>query len=332
MPTINKVLKLLLDSSNEPLSGPVMAEKIEVSRNAIWKAIHQLKKEGYEIEAQSQKGYKLQSFSTDLDAKLIKALLPSSFNHWQVESYNSVSSTNDVIRSRLIDSPSTPLLIASQHQTQGRGRRGRTFYSELEEGLYFSIGFKPKNLSYEEMPIYSIIAVTAIVQALEKYLDSEMDIKWVNDIFYKGKKVSGILSEVVADLESGGIPNIIIGIGLNLAGSFEEADHDVQQIAGSIFEKGVPDFFNPNMLLKDFLILFSQYEADLRNKTFLPEYKNRLLGLNKEVYYSENGEDKRGVIRGLDDKGQLIVETPTGKRERLIGQEIHFSSHQFLKK
>lgn len=327
----NEVLHLLMSQAESPISGPVMAEKLEVSRNTIWKAINQLKEEGHVIHAYPQKGYQLEAFTSALDARLIRQLLADNFSEWQIETYDSVTSTNDLARAHLIDHPEQPILIASNEQTEGRGRRGRQFYSQLNQGLYFSIGFQPSNMSFEEMSIYSILSVTAIVQALEKYLDKKMSIKWVNDIFYKGKKVSGILSEVVTDLESGGVPNIIIGIGLNLTGDFDHADPEVKKVAGTIFDKDLPKNFNQNQLLADFLHHFLTYNKDLNEKTFLSDYKSRLLGLDKAVYYTESGEMKTGIIRDLDSKGRLIVERPSGKRDTLIGQEIHFSSQQFIK-
>lgn len=330
MSTIDKVLHLLMSNYENPVSGPLMAEELAVSRNAIWKAINQLKEAGYVIQSYPQKGYQLEAITDNLDAELIRQLLVDEFNNWQVETHDSVTSTNDLVRAHLIDYPEQPILIASNEQTKGRGRRGRQFYSQLSHGLYFSIGFQPVNMAFEDLSIYSILSTTAIVQALEKYLDGRVEIKWVNDIFYKGKKVSGILSEVVTDLESGGVPNIIIGIGLNLTGDFNKADPEVKKVAGTLFAKDLPKDFNQNQLLIDFLHHFMTYDKDLNNKTFLSDYKSRLLGLDKEIYYTERGEPKTGIIRDLDNKGQLIVETPSGERKSLVGQEIHFSSHQFI--
>jgi len=328
----DNILSLLLKENTRPISGQKLADRLQVSRNAVWKAVNQLKEEGYEIDSVSRKGYQLKKLTKSLDQKLIKEKLADQHKHIKIITKDSVTSTNDLVKQHLIDYPKEDVLVASNIQTQGRGRRGKSFYSNLKEGLYFSIGIQPNTEDMSNLPLYTVLTASALVKTLEKHLEDRPKIKWVNDIFYKGRKVSGILSEVTSDLESGSVDGIIIGVGLNLAGMFNKAEQNVQEVAGSIFGDSTPDNFNQNTFLAEFLSFFSEYEAELSLKTFLPIYKEHLLGLNQEIKYMYRGEEFRGIIRDIDKDAHLIVEDSTGSLKTLVGQEISFTSRQFIER
>lgn len=247
-----------------------------------------------------------------------------------VQVLKSVSSTNDVVKEMFIENSEKVSLAATNKQTAGRGRGGKSFYSDLDKGLYFSFAFQPKETALENLPLYTIAAATALVQILENYVNHPVSIKWVNDIFYQGRKVSGILSETITEPASNAIKGIIIGIGINFAGDFASADHNAQEVAGTLFGKKVPDNFNQNLFLAEFLERFFDIHEHIEEKNFMTIYRDHLLGMNKEVHYTVAGNQRVGIIRGIDEHGFLLIETPDNKIEKLYGQEIHFGSSQFL--
>ncbi|MDK6729381.1 biotin--[acetyl-CoA-carboxylase] ligase, partial [Aerococcus urinae] len=146
-----------------------------------------------------------------------------------------MSSTNDLMKEALAQPHSDYLLYATQQQTKGRGRRGKAYFCDLAEGLYFTLALHPQKIKLQDVPMYTILAATAVVETIESYVDDQCEIKWVNDIFYHKRKVTGILSEMITSIEAADTSAIMIGIGLNLSGSFANSDPAVQEVAGTIF-------------------------------------------------------------------------------------------------
>lgn len=325
------ILSILYQHPNEPISGQSIADKLGISRNAVWKIIEQLRTLGYQIETQHKKGYLLTQSVPSLHASQIQARIEPFLPDLSIQVFEELSSTNDVAKENIIKTQQNQLIIAKK-QNQGRGRVGKSFYSELKDGLYFSLAFKPDPANKVLIPLYTLAAATALVQTLEPYVDEAIRIKWVNDIFYKGKKVAGILSEASTHLENGEVAYIIIGIGLNLAGSFQTANTDIQKVAGTIFGEQLPLNFNQNQLLADYLRNFYDFHLNLDQKNFLGIYNQHLLGINQTVYFQERNQTmSSAIIRSVNDQGHLIVEQ-NGQKRALISNEISLSSQQFAKK
>lgn len=329
MTTKEKILKMLLDGRHTTLSGAAMAEEIGVSRNTVWKAIQDLQAYGYTIESIPAKGYQLIGYTDQVDPFLIEYLLADSSN-FKVSYHPEVGSTNDLARQELLQFPEQSTLVIAGRQISGRGRRGRTFYSELSHGLYMSLGIRPGTDNLKEIPIYTLLTAVACMQAFKPYVEEDLQVKWVNDLFYQGRKAAGILSEMVTHLENYDVPGIVIGIGINLAGQFSKARPEIQDVAGTIFGKEIPKEFNVNEFIVSFLNYFTDYQDQLPQKSFLDIYKERLLGLNQDIHYYIGEEKHTGIIRGINEEGHLLVEDDQHQIKALYGQEIHFSSTQFL--
>lgn len=248
-----------------------------------------------------------------------------------IQLLESVPSTNDVAKQLLRESPEAISLVATNRQTAGRGRHGKSFYSKLKHGLYLTIGITANTDQIENIPLYTILAAATFAETIEKHVEKPVQIKWVNDLFYNGKKVSGILSEMVSGIELSTSPGIVIGIGLNLAGDFEETDKNVQNVAGTLFGLDTPPSFNQNEFLSTFLNQFTKQHLLFHEKGFMKSYESHLMGIGKEVYYILNQQPKSGVIEGINEMGHLLVRQTDGSLEVLYGQEVHFGSEQFVK-
>ena len=265
-----------------------------------------------------------------LDKNQIKKEFQYGSERLNVVVLDSVSSTNDVAKQALRDSPDQLSLIVTNRQTAGRGRSGKSFYSELAHGLYFTLAFLPNTERIENMPLYTLLAAATLVETLEEVLPKPVWIKWVNDLFYEGKKVSGILSEMVSGIEGKRTPGIVVGIGLNIAGNFAETDEKVQSVAGTLFGEQTPSDFNQNVFLGAFLNHFYKNHLSFQEKGFMALYEKHLLGIGQEVNYTINREQKQGVIEGINASGHLLVRQPDQSVEVLYGQEVHFGSNQFV--
>ena len=209
----DRVLAALEASRGTYLSGQALAQQLQVSRNAVWKAISQLRESGYPIQAVSHRGYCL-----DVDSPLLS---PQSIARHltvpglQVEVAQTVSSTNTLLRQRAEEGAPEGLVLAAVEQTAGKGRQGHSFFSPPDTGLYLSLLLRPK-LSAQDALLLTTCAAAAVALAIEACAGVEAQIKWVNDVFCRGKKVCGILTEAALDLESGGLQYAIVGMGVNL--------------------------------------------------------------------------------------------------------------------
>ena len=227
----DRVLEALEANRGTYFSGEALAQKLAVSRSAVWKAIQQLRESGYPIEAASKRGYCLAKDSAILSAQSIAQYLTVPQLRLEVEQL--VSSTNTLLRQRAEAGEPEGLALVAAAQTAGRGRRDHTFFSPPDTGLYLSFLVRPQ-LSAKDALLLTTCAAAAVALAIEDCAGVPAEIKWVNDVFCRGKKVCGILTEGALDLETGGLQYAIVGIGVNCfppEGGFPE---DLPE-AGSVF-------------------------------------------------------------------------------------------------
>lgn len=259
----------------------------------------------------------------------LKEKLPVGWQDLEIKSFSKLPSTNDWTKKYLKEND-TEVLVVAKEQTAGRGRSGRSFYSELDEGLYFSLGVKTPNISPTDLPLYTIATASAMMQAVEEELSLELEVKWVNDLFYHGRKVAGILTEGLTDPKTNTIDSLVIGLGLNLVGSFSKLDKKIETTAGTLYED-LPKNFSVENLLASFLKYFLSYHRNLTEKAFIPVYEEKLLGIQEDIYYIRKNRKYYAKIKGISHEGKLMIRNQENKIEELAAGEIHFSSQQFAK-
>ena len=182
----NDVLKIL--SQNEDhVSGDKIAKQLNVSRNAVWKAVKELQADGVNIDSVKKRGYKLCRGKLP-DKDIIKALCGDVIN---VVVFDEVDSTNTVAKSIAEQGANEWTVVISSRQTGGRGRLGRSFFSPDGTGLYMSIILRP-SFGVDAALNITASAAVAVTRAIEKLTDKVPLIKWVNDVFVDGKKVCRI--------------------------------------------------------------------------------------------------------------------------------------------
>ena len=239
MNTKSQVLKLLKCSGGKFLSGQEMAEQIYVTRASIWKAIKALEKDGYAIEAVTNKGYRLVNAIDNIDAANIKLRLDEEGFNINVKYYDEIDSTNDEAR-RFAQNENSDCLIIANQQTKGRGRRGRTFFSPKDSGIYMSlIVHVGKNV--EKLSSITAVAAVSVAKAVDTVVYNEQNtslIKWVNDVYIADKKVSGILTEAYSFMEDEEAGYLIIGFGINVYEPQTGFPKEIKNTAGFLL-KGV---------------------------------------------------------------------------------------------
>ena len=290
------VIALLEENRSKVISGQELANQLYVSRAAIWKAIKTLKEEGYNIVATPNKGYVLLENSDVLSKQGIAYYLTEEID---IFSYKTIDSTNTQMKKLAINGGKNHSVIVSEEQSAGRGRFGRSFYSPAQKGVYMSVLLKTGD-SLQNATMITIKTAVAVRRAIAKLYDIEVAIKWVNDLYYRGKKVCGILSEAISDFESGMIEAIIIGIGINVS-----TDNFPLEIASIATSLGLQEA-NRNQFIAEILNqLFAIIDEDF--KLVLNEYRMASCVLHKQITFNQKGEQFTGLVREINDLGNLVV-------------------------
>ena len=310
MKTYEKIFDIL-SQAEDYVNGEKIAQELGISRTSIWKAIQKLEKEGIQIESVKNRGYQL--IAGDL-------LIPD----W-IEEHSPVQvSFNPDCQSTQMDAkagmeagrPADTLYLAAAQST-GRGRFGRAFFCPSQGGFYMSLHLKP-NLPFDQLPSYTILTAGAIYKAVKNLTLMEVDIKWVNDIYYRNKKTSGILTEATTSIETGLVTDVIIGVGFNFF--IKEFPAEIKEKAGSLFEE--KPTISRNELIAEIWKCF--YESDPEELIYL--YKQRSLVLGRQVTFSQKGIDYQGLAKDISDSGQLLVQLTDGQEIWLNSGEVSLTS------
>jgi len=198
-------------------SGEVLGQYLGVSRSAVWKALKKLESYNIEIYSVNGKGYRLKKPLELLDKKIIQPLIcAQSMSHIDsIDVLPTVDSTNNYLQQKISQHtwlPSKAKICLAEHQTAGRGRRGREWFSPYGKNIYFSLLWKLTEINQLAEGLNLVIPV-AVCKALERSGLHDIAIKWPNDIYWQGKKLAGILVELCGESNSHRV--IIIGIGVN---------------------------------------------------------------------------------------------------------------------
>jgi len=324
------VLLLLEENKNVPVSGEDIATKLGCTRAGVWKSIKALRAEGYLIEAVNNKGYTLKTSPDILSEAYIRDKVSEAGIDIEIDARKSVDSTNNVLKLMASNGHRKPRVCISEEQTAGRGRRGRSFYSPKNTGIYISFLLFP-DIPISEAAMFTTIAATAEAIAIEKVSSLPVDIKWVNDIWMRGKKVSGILTEASASVEDGSLEYVIVGVGINLyepEGGFPE---EIKDIAGAVYTETVPVENLRNNIASELIIQFMKYyEAGTDSSEFLSDYEKRCFVIGRDVtlispdHEKLNKDEKDPVVHvlGINNKCHLHVRHEDGSEEFLSGGEI----------
>ena len=304
--TVKERLLPLL-SENRFVSGEQAAKELNVSRAAVWKAVEQLRREGCEIEAVTNKGYRLRYDNDILQAGKINELLGPLSNALYINVERTVTSTNILLKEKAaLGAPEGTVLIASS-QTSGRGRFARKFYSPENSGIYMSILLRPR-MPAENAVLITTAAAAAVAVAAENLSGKKTEIKWVNDVLINGKKICGILTEAV------------LGIGINAytpSGGFPE---EIKNIAGAVFEQKAADL--RSRLAAEVLKSFYGFYSTLEGRGFLEEYRRRSAVIGKRISVISRDGAVFATALGIDENCRLQVKYDDGRTAALSSGEI----------
>lgn len=314
----SRLLEILEKQKGETLSGEKLAEELKCTRAAIWKAIKSLRQEGYIIEAGPNKGYMLVKANDRLSVEAIRPFLLYPDVYMQVA--KQVDSTNRVAKAAAISGEASHGgFVLAESQSAGHGRRGKSFYSPENAGIYISIVLKPKG-SIQESLILTAEAAVAIYKAVKKITGISLGIKWVNDLYYHNKKVCGILTEAVTDFESGNIDFVVVGIGLNIYETENGYPNEIKDVAGALYDsQSEAKNIDRSRLAAEIVNTLIEETKELK----LPdEYIEHNIVPGREIYISNSGSVRRAKALEICGDGRLKVQETDGSLSILTYGEV----------
>ena len=306
-----------LRNARSPVSGQELAGELGVSRSAVWKAVNALRRSGYEIDSATNRGYSLLREGDALSAETISRLLED--KTLPVYVLETVDSTSSECR-RLLASGVGRCLVLARQQSGGRGRNGRAFFSPPDSGLYMSAALR-LGMSHVDAVGITTYAAVCVAGAIRDLTGLEVGVKWVNDVYYRGKKVCGILTEAVSSFEDGQALSAIVGIGVNLHPS--AVPEELRDIVGFLNCGAVK-----NELAAEIINRLLRY--DPRQRGYIDEYRALSVVLGRRISYVSGGAAHSGVAVDIDPSGGLVVQTGDIGRVTLNSGEISLTSVEGL--
>ncbi len=249
-----------------------------------------------------------------LSAADISSRLSAKASHISIQCRDQVTSTNNILKDNI--SNETCALIALS-QTAGKGRLGRSFFSPFDTGLYMSLRIC-KSFEQNELMLITPAAAVAACKALEENGCSEVQIKWVNDLILKGRKICGILTETVHSPDFG--PCVIVGVGINIYPPDEGFPDDLSCIAGYAFPTRLENL--RNKIAASFINHFMDFLEDITASRFINEYRARSCVIGKRINVMNAGFSRSAEALGIDDECRLLVRYDDGTCDALYSGEI----------
>ena len=317
------VLQLLESQKGQSISGEYIANQLQVSRSAVWKAVKELEKDGYKIQAITNRGYRLSDENDILSIQGMLPFLADDEAHHKISIYHSIESTNKTAKELAISGAEHGTIIIADHQSAGRGRFNRSFYSPTGKGIYISFIFRPSRNNLVANPtLITAFAAVKVCEAIEATTGKSPQIKWVNDIFLDGKKICGILTEAVTDFETNNLQWVVLGIGINFTIPEEGFPKEIEETAGAIFSDEKPTITR-NRLISELINGILSFEDERIKESIFLKYKERLFILGKGITVTEsNGLSFEATAVDIDSTGRLIVEKENGERLSLSTGEV----------
>ena len=318
------VLELLKGADGAYLSGEEMCEMLGVSRAAVWKAVNALRRDGWEIEAVTGRGYRLLGEPDKLDRESVLAHLGrTAVVGRRLDCMASIDSTNSYLKRIAADGAPDGTVAVADEQTGGRGRRGRSFSSPPGKGIYLSALLRPACAASELMTLTGFVAV-AMCSAIERTAKVRPQIKWTNDLVLGGKKLCGILTELSVEGESGALQYAIPGIGVNVAQEQEDFPGELRTIATSLFLQTGRRVSRAALAAAMIEELDRLYAALRSGDTadYLARYRSDCLTIGREVQLLWRDASERVRALGVDDELGLIVRRADGREETIRTGEV----------
>ena len=316
------ILRLLTDGKFH--SGEDIAQQLKVSRATVWNALQAAEKLGVEIFSVRGRGYKLPQAVTLLDEQAVLNAIGEHRAWFNLEIHDHLESTNSYMMKKLSSGQSHASCVAANLQSNGRGRRGRSWQAGLGASLTFSLLWRFQ-CGASALSGLSLAVGVALIRALHSFGIDQAQLKWPNDVLIvtnnqSPEKLAGILIELQGDMEGPSAAVIGVGINLNLPTKIKERiDQPATDIASVVTSN-----INPNellgVLLKNLADVLSHFEQ--QGFTSLREEwtKHHAYHLQPVKMLHPDGRETFGTVNGVADDGILLINTALGEQRFSSGE------------
>ena len=314
---LDELLFALMQNMTIAVSGEKLARDLDVSHSTLARWVEKLRSAGVEIRGELFTGYRLIRLPDVLIPQLIRPRLRSQTLGRNIFHFFSVDSTNAFAARLLNHGRKVPdgTIVIAESQTAGKGRRGRSWYSEQENGLYFSLVLRPR-IPPGFAPLFTLGTAVAIHNAIERATGLQVDIKWPNDLLIDGKKCCGILAELQAEFDR--VNSLIIGVGLNV--NHAELPGDIVGNATSLRMASGRNHSRIEILvefLEEFENLLARFEKAGPDTIIDLWTRHSSFANGRRLEVHDGFHIIEGTTRGLNAFGALRLETWDGKIEEI---------------
>lgn len=312
----DKVLDFLKKASGY-ISGEEISRRLQVSRQALWKHIQELKEAGYDIVAVPHLGYRLDSSPDRLFPAELSHGLNTKILGKKIHYFEKLPSTMDAAWQLGLEGAPEGTIILAESQSRGRGRFGREWLSPKHKGIYFSLILRPK-ITPGSSPILTLLTAVSIVEAIKNSCGIDARIKWPNDILVHGKKLGGILTEINAEMDL--VHFVVIGVGLNV-----NNDKKALLPAATSLKEQKKEELQRCIILQEILrrieynyLLLQQRHASL----ILEKWRSLNVTIGRRVKVAFGNSHMEGEAVDIDSDGALLVRNDSGLSERVTAGDI----------
>ena len=303
-----KIAKILYNTESY-VSGQQISDELGVTRQAVNKAVKNLRDKGFEIESVTNKGYLLTAMPKTLCEEALRCYLDTKLIGKRVYVLDSVSSTNEYLKKLGSRGTEAGTVVLAREQTAGKGRLGRTWQSKKGDGIYLSVLLRP-DIPPAEISSITPLTGLAVCRAINDFCGLDSRIKWPNDIIAGNKKLVGILTEMSAEFDR--VDYTVTGIGINTNQTVfpDEIAHKASSI---LLETGRHTDQN------SFAALVLKYLEDelvnnhyTLNGTTVKDYQSLCATVGRQVSFTRGHSEISGMAEGISNTGELEVMLPDG--------------------
>jgi BirA family transcriptional regulator, biotin operon repressor / biotin---[acetyl-CoA-carboxylase] ligase len=310
----DRIVELLFEARGEPVSGSKLGRRLGISRTAVWKNIHILRSEGYEITVVKGQGYRLETVTKSPVSREILRGLKTKWLGRDISYFKEVDSTNIVAKELARKGGAHGSIVVAEVQTHGRGRLGRSWESP-PGGVYLSIILRP-DMHPAQVALLTLLAGVAVIRGIKQISGVDTGLKWPNDIMVSDCKLGGVLCEMEGESEHVDFVVIGIGIDVNFTASVDIPTTSLRAETGGDVDitKVIQE------ILEEFELLYSKFQIEPTG--FLPEYKRYCLTLGRMVSAQGLRRSVTGRAVDISPGGGLLVELEGRRVEEVVSGEI----------
>ena len=300
----------MLRQSDGYVSGQELCALLNVSRTAVWKRIRQLQEEGYVIEAVPHKGYRIIGYPDSIAAKEVESRLTTRWAGHPVLYFETIDSTNQYAKKAAENGAAEGTLVIADEQTGGKGRSGRHWTTPPKSAVAMTLILRP-TLPPECISMSTLVMGYAAARACRMLYDLDVKIKWPNDLVKDGRKLSGTLTEMSAEINA--VNYIVIGIGINA--NIKTFPDELKETASSLALELGHDVNRAELICRVLECFEEDYEKFLSTgdlSLLQDDYNELLVNTGRTVRVLEPGHEYTGTALGISEKGELLVRREDG--------------------